>query len=168
MLKKLFGNKQEHKEVNVLTPATGKYVDLRDVPDPTFSEKMMGDGFAVEPSEGKIVSPVQGKVVQVFPTKHAVGIKSEEGLDILVHIGLETVSMNGEGFTEHVKEGDKVNQGDVLIEFSLEDVKSQAKSTVTPVVFTEGDQIENITNKEVQDVTAGETEMCTVTVVSKK
>ncbi|MFB4164650.1 PTS glucose transporter subunit IIA [Alteribacillus sp. JSM 102045] len=166
MLKKLFGKKEEPKDVVIASPANGKFVDLTDVPDPTFSEKMMGDGFAVEPSEGKIVSPVDGKVVQVFPTKHAVGIKSNEGLDVLLHIGLETVSMNGEGFEGRVSEGDKVKAGDVLVEFSLDEVKEKAKSTITPVVFTEGDQVDNISRKEVSDLTAGETEIMTITVKS--
>ncbi|WP_158735234.1 PTS glucose transporter subunit IIA [Alteribacillus sp. YIM 98480] len=164
MLKKLFGKKEEPKDVSITSPATGKFVDLTDVPDPTFSEKMMGDGFAVEPTEGKIVSPVDGRVVQVFPTKHAVGIKSNEGLDVLIHIGLETVSLNGEGFEGRVSEGDKVKRGDVLVEFAIEDVKEKAKSTITPVVFTEGDQVDNLERKEVSSLTAGETEIMTITV----
>ncbi|RKD72923.1 PTS system IIA component (Glc family) [Sinobaca qinghaiensis] len=164
MFKKLFGSKSEPKEVMIKAPATGRFVDLKDVPDPTFSEKMMGEGFAVEPSEGRIVSPVKGKIVQVFPTKHAVGIKSDEGLDVLIHIGLETVALNGEGFTTHVSEGDKVNPGDLLVEFTLADIKEKAKSLITPVVFTEGDQIQDIKSHEQTDVTAGETDMATVTV----
>lgn len=164
MFKKLFGSKSEPKEVMIKAPATGRFVDLKDVPDPTFSEKMMGEGFAVEPSEGRIVSPVKGKIVQVFPTKHAVGIKSDEGLDVLIHIGLETVALNGEGFTTHVSEGDKVNPGDLLVEFTLADIKEKAKSLITPVVFTEGDQIQDIKSHEQTDVTAGETDMVTVTV----
>lgn len=166
MLKKLFGKKEEPVKVSITSPATGKFVDLTDVPDPTFSEKMMGEGFAVEPSEGKIVSPVDGKVVQVFPTKHAVGIKSSEGLDVLIHIGLETVSLNGEGFEGRVSEGTKVKRGDVLVEFAIEDVKEKAKSMITPVVFTEGNQVDNLQRKEVSSLTAGETEIMTLTVKS--
>ncbi|MFB5661558.1 PTS glucose transporter subunit IIA [Alteribacillus sp. HJP-4] len=164
MLKKLFGKKEEPKDVIIKSPATGTYVDLTEVPDPTFSEKMMGDGFAVDPSEGRVVSPVNGKVVQVFPTKHALGIKSDGGLDILIHIGLETVSMNGEGFESHVKEGDKVKAGDTLIEFSLDEVKEKAKSTLTPVVFTEAEQVESLARQEVSDLRAGESEVVTVTI----
>lgn len=164
MFKKLFGSKSEPKEVMIKSPATGTFVDLKDVPDPTFSEKMMGEGFAVEPSEGRIVSPVKGKVSQVFPTKHAVGIKSDEGLDVLIHIGLETVALNGEGFTTHVSEGDKVNPGDMLVEFTLADIREKAKSLITPVVFTEGEQIQDITAHAQTEVTAGETDMATVTV----
>ncbi|WP_100398443.1 PTS sugar transporter subunit IIA [Bacillus sp. FJAT-44742] len=164
MLKKLFGKKNEPQDLVVYSPVSGKYVDLTEVPDPTFSEKMMGEGFAVDPSEGRVVSPVDGKVIQVFPTKHAVGIKSNEGLDILIHIGLETVAMNGEGFEAHVSEGDKVKAGDLLIEFSLDDVKEKAKSTLTPVVFTEGEQFENLELKEAEDVKCGETEVASVTV----
>ncbi|WP_018923917.1 PTS sugar transporter subunit IIA [Salsuginibacillus kocurii] len=164
MLKKLFGKKSEPKDVQVFSPANGTFVDLTEVPDPTFSEKMMGEGFAVDPAEGKIVSPVKGKVTQVFPTKHALGIRSDEGLDLLIHIGLETVSLNGEGFEVHTSEGSSVNQGDVLVEFDMDKVNQDAKSTITPVVFTEADQINSHSIESVQDLSAGETPVATVNV----
>ncbi|PSL43271.1 PTS system IIA component (Glc family) [Salsuginibacillus halophilus] len=164
MLKKLFGKKSEPAQVQVKSPANGSFVSLTEVDDPTFSEKMMGDGFAVAPADGKIVSPVKGKITQVFPTKHAVGIRSDEGLDVLVHIGLETVSMNGDGFEAHVGEGDSVNAGDLMVEFDVDKVNEQAKSTTTPVVFTEGDQITSIDVESVTDVSAGETLVANVTV----
>ncbi|MFP3490142.1 PTS glucose transporter subunit IIA, partial [Staphylococcus sp. SIMBA_130] len=85
------------------------------VPDPVFSEKMMGDGVAIKPTNGEVVSPVIGEIIQVFPTKHAVGIRAENGAEIFIHIGLETVSLDGEGFTSYVGEGDQVKQGDKLI-----------------------------------------------------
>ncbi|WP_227395343.1 PTS sugar transporter subunit IIA [Jeotgalibacillus aurantiacus] len=156
MLKKLFGKKEEApKNITVHSPLTGKLLTLDEVPDPVFSQKMMGDGIAVEPSDGKVVSPIDGEVVQVFPTKHAIGLKAKNGAEILVHIGLETVSMNGEGFEAHVSEGSKVSVGDPLVTFDLALVKEKAKSIITPVIVTNGDDLESIEKKAADQVTAG-------------
>ncbi len=167
MLKKLFGFGKEEKvakieEEELVAPLTGKLVKLEDVPDPTFAQKMMGDGFAVEPSEGLVTSPINGEIVQVFPTKHAIGIKSEGGLEILIHIGLETVNMKGEGFTTLIKEGDKVKVGDRLVEFSLDLVKEKASSTVTPIIITNGDAVSELVKENVTDVTQGTTKVLQV------
>ncbi|MDX6153059.1 PTS glucose transporter subunit IIA [Marinococcus sp. PL1-022] len=164
MLKKLFGKEQKPVDVSIKSPVSGAFVDITEVPDPTFSEKMMGEGFAVDPSEGIILSPVKGRVEQIFPTKHAVGIRSEEGLDILIHIGLETVSLDGEGFTCKVSEGDSVEEGDLLMEFDMDVISEKAASKITPVVFTEGDQVENIQMNSENRLKAGETVVATVTV----
>lgn len=139
MLKKLFGKKHAEPET-LVAPINGTAVPIEEVPDPTFGEKMIGDGLAIQPTEGKVVAPIAGKVVQVFPTKHAFGIETDNGAELLVHIGLETVAMNGEGFTAHVQEGDKVKAGDVLIEFDLELVKEKASNTITPIAVTNHDQ----------------------------
>lgn len=141
MFKKLFGKKEEVKSVDILAPLSGAAVSLDTVPDPVFAEKMMGDGIAIEPTEGVVVSPVKGEVLQVFPTKHAIGLKAENGAEILIHIGLETVSMNGEGFEAHVSEGSKVEVGDQLVTFDMNLVKEKAKSTITPVIITNTDQV---------------------------
>ncbi|WP_062352494.1 PTS sugar transporter subunit IIA [Bacillus kwashiorkori] len=142
MLKKLFGKKEtSSNKVELTAPLTGTLLPLEQVPDPVFSEKMMGDGIAIEPTEGKVVSPVDGEILQVFPTKHAVGIKANNGAEILIHIGLETVGMGGEGFTAHVAEGSKVKQGDLLITVDLDLVKEKAKSTITPMIITNGDNL---------------------------
>lgn len=140
MLKKLFGKKEKIQTIKVLAPLSGKAISLKDVPDPVFSEKMMGDGLAIEPSEGIAVSPVDGEIVQVFPTKHAIGIRAKNGAEILLHIGLETVALNGDGFETHVKEGAKVKAGDKLVTFDLTTIKEKAKSTITPIIVTNGDQ----------------------------
>lgn len=118
LLKKLFGMGKIQEKVTeevIYSPADGTVMDLSDVPDPVFSQKMMGEGIAVEPSSGEIVSPAEGEVIQIFHTKHAVGIRTRSGIELLIHVGLETVNMNGEGFTAHIKEGDKVKVGDPLI-----------------------------------------------------
>ncbi len=142
MLKKLFGKKENEAptEEIIVSPLNGEIIGLEDVPDPVFSEKMMGDGIAILPEDGELLSPVDGEILQVFPTKHAVGIKTKSGMEILIHIGLETVMMKGEGFTSLVKEGDRVRTGQPLISFNVDLVKEKAKSTVTPVIITNGDK----------------------------
>ncbi len=141
MFKKWFGEKKNKTEEIIMSPLDGKVVDLVEVPDPTFSEKMIGEGVAIIPENGRVLSPVNGEIIQIFPTKHAVGIRSEQGLEILIHIGLETVTMNGDGFTAFVSAGDRVELGQPLIEFSIEKVEANAKSTITPVVITNPDHI---------------------------
>jgi sugar PTS system EIIA component len=164
MLKKLFGKKEEApKTVTASAPLTGTVKSLEEVPDPVFSQKMMGDGIAIDPSEGKVVSPVDGEIMQLFPTKHAVGIKAKNGAELLIHIGLETVSMNGEGFEAHVSEGSKVNKGDTLITFDLDLVKEKAKSTITPIILTNGDNMGELVKKEAVTVTAGKEELLEIT-----
>ncbi|ELJ9316929.1 PTS glucose transporter subunit IIA, partial [Staphylococcus pseudintermedius] len=107
MFKKLFGKSEEaNKEIQVYAPMTGEYVKIEDIPDPVFAQKMMGDGFGIRPTEGKVVSPITGVVDNVFPTKHAIGLKADNGLEVLVHIGLDTVQLNGEGFETLVNSGD--------------------------------------------------------------
>jgi len=141
LFKKLFGKKEEPvKTIQLLAPITGNAVSLSAVPDPVFSEKMMGDGVAIEPSEGVVVSPIEGEIIQVFPTKHAVGIRAKNGAELLIHIGLETVSLKGEGFETHVAQGDKVKEGDKLVTFDLSVISEKAKSTVTPIIITNTDQ----------------------------
>lgn len=157
MLKKLFGKKEEApKNVEIKSPLTGNLLTLDEVPDPVFSQKMMGDGVAVEPTDGKVVSPIDGEVVQVFPTKHAIGLKAKNGAEILIHIGLETVSMEGNGFEAHVSEGSKVSVGDPLVTFDLELVRSEAKSIITPVIVTNGDDLAGIEKMTASSVQAGQ------------
>ncbi|MCP8617347.1 PTS sugar transporter subunit IIA [Salirhabdus salicampi] len=145
MLNKIFGKKKEQKtEEDIFSPINGTLLPLEEVPDPVFSQKMMGDGFAIEPEDGQVVSPVEGKIIQLFPTKHAVGIQTDSGLEVLVHIGLETVGMKGEGFEGHITEGDRVKVGDQLVTFDMDLVKEKAKSTITPVIITNEAAVENI------------------------
>ncbi|MCA0971146.1 PTS glucose transporter subunit IIA [Halobacillus litoralis] len=161
MLEKLFGKKSV--EETLVAPVNGKVVSLDEVDDPVFSQRMMGDGVAIEPADGKVVSPVSGEVVQLFPTNHAVGIKTKSGVEVLVHIGLETVSMEGEGFEGHIKQGDKVNAGDHLITFDPELVKEKAKSTITPVIITNYDDVVESFDASYSDgATAGETSIATL------
>lgn len=132
MFKKLFKN----KDIELSAPIVGQVVNLSEVPDEVFSGKMVGDGFAIVPSEGKVYAPVTGKIVQIFPTKHAIGIESEDGIELLIHFGIDTVELKGDGFKAYVSAGDKVSKGDLLLDVDLEIVKSHGKSIVTPIVFT--------------------------------
>nr|WP_305090324.1 glucose-specific PTS transporter subunit IIBC [Staphylococcus aureus] len=126
----------------VHAPLTGEVTPLSEVPDQVFSEKMMGDGIAIKPSQGEVRAPFNGKIQMIFPTKHAIGLVSDSGLELLIHIGLDTVKLNGEGFTLHVEEGQEVKQGDLLINFDLDYIRNHAKSDITPIIVTQG----NITN----------------------
>ncbi len=124
--------------ISIIAPLTGEIVALEQVPDPVFSEKALGDGIAILPEDGKVYSPVTGVVATVAATKHAYGFQSEDGLDVLVHVGLETVGLNGEGFTVHIKEGDKVKAGDLVAEADLSLLKSKNLNLITPVLICDG------------------------------
>ena len=128
----------------VYSVADGQVVALEQVKDPVFAQKMMGDGFAVEPANGNIVSPVSGTVSSVFPTKHALGLVTEAGLEVLVHIGLDTVSLEGKPFTVHVAEGQKVAVGDLLVTADLDAIREAGRETSTIVVFTNADAIQSV------------------------
>ena len=122
----MFGGLFKKKDNKMIlgAPVKGKAVPLSEVNDPTFAEEMLGKGMAVIPAEGKIYAPADGEIGMVFDTLHAVSLVSEEGTEILIHVGLDTVKMNGEGFTGHVKAGDKVKKGDLLLEVDLDKVKA--------------------------------------------
>ncbi|MFR4755231.1 PTS transporter subunit IIBC [Streptococcus parasanguinis] len=124
--------------------ADGEVINIEDVKDPVFSQKMMGDGFAVEPENGHIVSPVAGKVTSVFPTKHALGLVTDNGLEVLVHIGLDTVSLEGKPFEVKVSEGQTVAAGDLLVEADLDAIRAAGRETSTIVVFTNADAIKSV------------------------
>ena len=124
--------------------ADGEVINIEDVKDPVFSQKMMGDGFAVEPKNGHIVSPVAGKVTSVFPTKHALGLVTDNGLEVLVHIGLDTVSLEGKPFEVKVSEGQTVAAGDLLVEADLDAIRAAGRETSTIVVFTNADAIKSV------------------------
>ena len=128
----------------VYSVADGQVVALEQVKDPVFAQKMMGDGFAVEPANGNIVSPVSGTVSSIFPTKHALGLVTEAGLEVLVHIGLDTVSLEGKPFTVHVAEGQKVVAGDLLVTADLDAIRVAGRETSTVVVFTNAEAIKSV------------------------
>lgn len=149
------------KEI-IYAPVSGNVKPIESVPDPTFSEKMMGDGISIEPTDGKVLAPIDGEIVNMFPTKHAVGIQSDSGIEILIHIGLETVSLDGEGFESHVEQGDHVKVGNPLVTFDLDFIKKKAKSSITPIVITNGDILETLEKTTETTVVAGESTLFNV------
>ncbi|KIX89792.1 PTS glucose transporter subunit IIA [Staphylococcus microti] len=166
MFKKLFGKGNEvSKDIKIYAPMTGEYVKVEDIPDPVFAQKMMGDGFGVKPTEGKVVSPIDGVVDNVFPTKHAIGLKADNGLEVLVHIGLDTVQLNGEGFETLVESGDRVSVGDDLVTFDLDYINENAKSIISPVIMTNSaEHVETHQIHEEQALTKGQSLVVDVTV----
>ena len=138
----------------VETVADGEVIAISDVKDPVFSQKMMGDGFAVEPENGNIYSPVAGTVTSIFPTKHALGLLTDNGLEVLVHIGLDTVSLEGKPFEVHVAEGQTVSAGDLLVTADLGAIKEAGRETSTVVVFTNAQAIKSVSVETFGKVTA--------------
>ncbi|ADH98592.1 glucose-specific PTS transporter subunit IIBC [Salisediminibacterium selenitireducens] len=148
--------------IDLAMPLEGELIDLANVPDNMFAEKMMGDGFAIEPSDGLVVSPVNGEVVNLFPTMHAIGLLADDGTEVLVHIGVDTVNMKGDGFEAFVSQGDRVAVGDELIRFDLELVKQKAKAATTPVIFTNLAEDKTVSINEHGSVKRNETGRITI------
>jgi PTS system beta-glucosides-specific IIC component len=126
------------------SPIKGEVKPLSEVNDATFSSGIMGKGFAIQPAEGKVVSPVAGRVTTIFKTKHAIGITSDNGAEILIHVGIDTVKLNGKHFTAHVKDGDFVDVGKTLVTFDMEAIKAEGYDLITPVIITNTDQYQTI------------------------
>lgn len=134
---------QSGKEVEIVSPLNGELKALEEVNDPTFAGGILGQGVAIVPSEGKLYSPINGKVSSIFDTKHAIGLEDENGTEMLIHIGLETVDLNGKGFEAKVKVDDEVKAGDLLIEFDLDEIK-KTHDTITPVLIVNADEFSQI------------------------
>ncbi|CAH0290042.1 PTS glucose transporter subunit IIA [Peribacillus sp. NPDC101481] len=160
MFKKLFGKKESVEQL--LAPINGQVINIEDVPDPVFSGKMMGDGIAILPEEGLVVSPIDAEVIQVFHTRHALGLRTKHGIELLIHIGLETVNLNGEGFEVHVAEGQNVKAGDKLVTFDIDFLKSKAPSIVTPIVITNGELVEKLEKTNSTQAKIKETQIMSV------
>ncbi len=152
-LKKMFGSNTETQteaeaktnEIIINSPLTGKVLDLTKIDDAAFASGVLGKGVAIEPTVGVAVSPVNGTVETLFKTNHAIGIVTESGAEILIHIGMDTVKLDGKYFTAKIAQGDKVTVGQTLVEFDIEGIKTEGYSLVTPVVVTNSDNFENIT-----------------------
>ncbi|AAU38115.1 MULTISPECIES: PTS glucose transporter subunit IIA [Basfia] len=153
---KLFGSKNSKTvEVDIYAPLSGEIVNIEDVPDVVFSEKIVGDGIAIRPNGDKIVAPVDGVIGKIFETNHAFSMESKEGIELFVHFGIDTVELKGEGFTRVAQEGQSVKRGDTIIEFDLPLLEQKAKSILTPVVISNMDEISAL-DKKVGQVVAGD------------
>ncbi len=139
---------RKNKTGSIYSVCDGDIISLSEISDPVFSEKILGDGVAILPESAEIISPVDGKIIQVFETKHAYSILSDDGLEILVHIGLNTVELNGEGFKSFVKDGDIVKAGDKIAEINIEYIESMGYQLYTPIIITNLDKINKIDIKE--------------------
>ncbi|MDF2883222.1 MAG: enzyme component [Clostridiaceae bacterium] len=132
------------QEITVDNPINGDILNISHVPDEAFASKLLGDGFAINPYDNKVYSPMDGVVKVLFPTKHAIAIRNEQGIEILVHIGIDTVSLNGEGFASYVSQGEKVKKHQLLLSFDKEIIKNKAKSLISPVIFVTTEKIQEI------------------------
>ena len=150
---KLFGMGDKNDGNHIYAPVAGQAVAITEVPDPTFAEGMLGNGIAIIPTDGKVCAPCDATVDMMFETGHAVSLVSDTGVELLVHIGLETVSLAGKPFTVHVKNGDKVKKGDLLIEADLEAIKAAGLNTITPVLVCNTDNYPTFKTHVGKDVT---------------
>lgn len=137
-------------------PIAGEAVPSSEVSDPTFGQEMLGKGMAIKPTEGKVYAPVNGTVVMMFDTKHAVSLASDEGAEILIHIGLDTVTLKGKHFTAHVGAGDKVKKGDLLLEFDMEAIKAEGFDLISPVIICNPDAYQDVVRSTGKQVAPGD------------
>ncbi len=157
-----FFKKDKTGPIEAFAPITGKAVDLSNVPDPAFAEKLMGQGIAIEPQEGKVHAPFDGKIAQLFKTKHAMLIEHSSGIQVLIHVGVDTVSLKGEGFTAHVATGDKIKQGQLLLEFDIAQIQAAGYPVITPFIVPDGqDAVKGVT-EQLGDVLAGQQQVLTI------
>lgn len=156
LFQNIFGGGKKEEVIEIFAPAAGKLVPLSEVSDPTFSEGILGQGAAVIPTGNQFFSPVDGTVNTVFPTGHAAALTSSDGVEVLLHIGLDTVKLNGKHFTIHVEEGQQVKKGDLLLEADLEQIKAAGYDTITPVIVCNTEEFAEIAMAEAQDVEAGD------------
>ena len=149
---KLFGKAEAKNENGIFAPIAGQAVPVSEVPDPTFSSGMLGNGVAIIPTDGKVYAPCNATVDMMFTTGHAVSLVADNGAELLIHVGLETVSLEGKPFTVHVQNGQKVSKGDLMIEVDLEAVKAAGLNTITPVLVCNSDDFgtfKTVTGKDV-------------------
>lgn len=149
----LFG---KNNGIELGAPVKGKLVAIKEVNDPTFGEEILGKGVAIIPSDTKVCAPADGTVSSVFPTGHAVAMTTEEGAEILIHVGLDTVKLNGKHFTIHAKDGQKVKKGDLLLEADLEQIQAEGYDTITPIVVCNSDEYAEIQGEGSKEVVLGD------------
>lgn len=135
---------RKSKLSQIIAPISGKVVDITTVSDQVFAEKLIGDGVAIEPTSGLVVAPCNGKVIQIFPTNHAIGIETEDGYDVLIHVGINTVDLKGEGFTRLVEENTRVKKGNPLLRVDLQAIQTAGKQTTTICIVSTMDEVREL------------------------
>lgn len=145
-------DKESLKSDIIYSPLSGRIKKIEEVNDPMFAEELMGKSIAIEPSKGCVVSPVNGVIVSIFNTKHAIAIKSDNGAEILIHIGINTVNLDGKYFTTNIKSGDRVNVGDPLIEFNIEGIKQEGYDAVTIIIIINTDGYSDVKGTEEKEI----------------
>lgn len=154
---KLFqGLKGKDNTIAVESPVSGRLVSIKEVNDPTFSEEILGKGAAVIPSDNRICAPIDGKVTTMFPTGHAAAVTGDNGVAVLIHVGLDTVKLKGEHFTIHVSDGQEVKKGDLLMEADIEKIREAGYDVITPVIICNSDDYSEICMEESGDVAQGD------------
>lgn len=156
-----FFKKGSNKEITLIAPITGQAIDLSKVPDKVFSERLAGDGIAIDPTGDTIVSPADGTLTLVFATKHAFAITLDNGVELLVHIGIDTVTLNGEGFEQITETGSKVKAGTPIIKINRDIILSKGFSLITPVLVTNMDLVKDLKTTINKDVVAGQDNVVT-------
>ncbi|MFB5678406.1 PTS glucose transporter subunit IIA [Paenibacillus terreus] len=158
-----FKKDKKIKELAIMAPITGQAVSLEQVPDPAFAGKMMGEGAAIEPAEGKMYAPFDGKVAQLIKSKHAVILEHESGAQVLIHVGIDTVSLKGSAFSPAVQTGDKVKQGQLIMEFDMDMIREAGLPVITPVIVPVGiDAVQAVQVHDVSALTAGKDTILTI------
>ncbi len=145
------------KELEIGAPTAGSCISMKSVPDPAFSEEILGKGVAFESADGRFYAPADGRISTLFPTLHGVGITTEEGVEILIHVGLDTVKLKGEHFTAYVQEGARVRKGDLLLEADLEAIRAAGYPTITPVLICNSNDYKEIKAEAEKEVKQGDT-----------
>lgn len=141
---------------NLKSPLSGKVLPLSDVPDKVFSSGAMGKGLAIDPEKGELIAPADGEITTIFPTGHAVGLTTKDGIEILMHIGMDTVELEGQGFETFVKQGDQVKAGDLLVRFDIEAIKAAGYSVITPIVITNTEHFADVLELNQEELIASE------------
>lgn len=160
----MFGFKKKTAEYELVGVADGKVVAIETVKDPVFSQKMMGDGLAIEPTSNKIYACGDGEVTMLFPSNHAVGLLLNNGMEILIHVGIDTVNENGQGFTGLCKQGDKIKAGQPLIEFDRDYLLGKGYDLTVMIIFTKADAYKSFERKENDNVIGGQSVVATYTI----
>jgi len=159
LFKKILGAKEElnvDMENIIYSPLTGRVVPLSEVNDPVFSQEMMGKGAAIIPTAKRVVAPCNGEVVNVFRTLHAVTIRADNGADIIIHVGLETVALDGQYYESHVEDGQRVKKGDLLLTVDINKIKEDGYDVITPVIVTNSAEYQSVEKTEKNEVNDGD------------